>query len=547
MKEDKVMKKSKKRSKPEQVPAAADAAPAAPKKGRFLGKKNVTAANSVREDAGPATAAGKEKEPALQKIKSVGTSTIRPAPPKNPWLADEELLTFDFPAFPYEADAGDHFETPEEAYRDLKAVLDFHIKQTRNRMLLDSDARNENVVVYDPYFCRGNAKKLLERVMNGEAEGEAHEDAVGEGEVVDENEVHNENATTSDYNYSKTRLRERNAKPPIVVKNELRDFYEDVAKGTVPEHDLLVTNPPYSGDHKQKLLDYLLQLRTTGNDQKRPFAMLIPSWTCQKKFFRKWLFDLGNLVQDEKQRKKKDKLLKKGKTPEEAEAAIAAAADRSSGTTSAMKKSKKFNENDVELERRAEVFYIAPYEKYDFVYDKLRYETARYAEGGKRKSEAPFFGLWVCGGFQNYQGFVDKFAERKITLDLKGLQDQKLCRSEADVKRRRELNPKQKERAERFGMDKWTKKGKKTPAGGVRKDNGKAKPDAGAKAKVEGGRDEALSEGGQTVGKTMAEGAAKENLAAAAPKGDKPICRHFQSAAGCSRGEKCKFAHISKE
>ncbi len=38
------------------------------------------------------------------------------------------------------------------------------------------------------------------------------------------------------------------------VRNEPVDFYAEVAAGRVPEHDVLLTNPAYSGDHIPKLL-----------------------------------------------------------------------------------------------------------------------------------------------------------------------------------------------------------------------------------------------------------------------------------------------------
>ncbi len=44
------------------------------------------------------------------------------------------------------------------------------------------------------------------------------------------------------------------APPPL----QKRDFYADVRKGRVPEYDILVTNPPYSGDHKERILKFCM-------------------------------------------------------------------------------------------------------------------------------------------------------------------------------------------------------------------------------------------------------------------------------------------------
>ena len=42
-----------------------------------------------------------------------------------------------------------------------------------------------------------------------------------------------------------------------LVHNTNEDFYAIVAAGRVPEHDVLLTNPPYSADHPQRLLDFV--------------------------------------------------------------------------------------------------------------------------------------------------------------------------------------------------------------------------------------------------------------------------------------------------
>ena len=51
------------------------------------------------------------------------------------------------------------------------------------------------------------------------------------------------------------------------VVNENRDFYADVSNGRVPRHDILMTNPPYSGDHVDRLIAHVVAA-------KRPFALL---------------------------------------------------------------------------------------------------------------------------------------------------------------------------------------------------------------------------------------------------------------------------------
>ena len=64
------------------------------------------------------------------------------------------------------------------------------------------------------------------------------------------------------------------------VVNENRDFYADVSNGTVPRHDLLMTNPPYSGDHVDRLISHVVAA-------KRPFALLIPTYYLGRDVWRR--------------------------------------------------------------------------------------------------------------------------------------------------------------------------------------------------------------------------------------------------------------------
>jgi hypothetical protein len=51
---------------------------------------------------------------------------------------------------------------------------------------------------------------------------------------------------------------------------------------TTPEFDILVTNPPYSGEHKQQLLEYLRTIT-------KPFALLLPAYTATKAYWRNFV------------------------------------------------------------------------------------------------------------------------------------------------------------------------------------------------------------------------------------------------------------------
>ena len=107
----------------------------------------------------------------------------------------------------------DHFETPARAYADVVPLL---------RGL--GEARRiarQQLRLYDPYYCRG--RTTVELVALGF--------------------------------------------PRAHILHEKRDFYADVAAGSVPQYDVLLTNPPYSHDHKERLFHFLLdtqRLRAAG-------------------------------------------------------------------------------------------------------------------------------------------------------------------------------------------------------------------------------------------------------------------------------------------
>ena len=125
---------------------------------------------------------------------------------------------------PYETDYNDHFETPETAYRDILPLIDC-LKAKRGSHRL-----------YDPFYCNGRTAVLL----NG----------LGFSQVI----------------------------------HECRDFYKDVDNGSVPVHDTLITNPPYSDDHKERCLSFALeQLRAKG----RPFFILMPNYVAARDYYRR--------------------------------------------------------------------------------------------------------------------------------------------------------------------------------------------------------------------------------------------------------------------
>lgn len=129
--------------------------------------------------------------------------------------------------FAFAADYNDHFETPAVAYEDLKPFLELCCSIIGKS--------KETVVLYDPYWCQGN---MIQRLQS-----------CGYCNVINRN----------------------------------RDFYGDVKRKCVPAHDILVTNPPYSGEHKSNLLTYL-----SAPQMLVPYALLLPVYTATKSYWRQF-------------------------------------------------------------------------------------------------------------------------------------------------------------------------------------------------------------------------------------------------------------------
>lgn len=122
-----------------------------------------------------------------------------------------------------DVDEADHCETPFRAYRDVEPFL-FALAKALKRT-------KATLRVYDPYYCEGSMV--------------AHLNALGFESVYNENE----------------------------------DFYERVATKTTPEFDVLVTNPPYSGEHFKRILSFC---RACG----KPWLLLLPNFVCRKQYYQ---------------------------------------------------------------------------------------------------------------------------------------------------------------------------------------------------------------------------------------------------------------------
>lgn len=126
--------------------------------------------------------------------------------------------------YPFPTDYADHFESPFRAYQDLEPFLVWLCRA------LGKQQGKPALHIYDPYYCQGAVVGLLGRL------GFSH------------------------------------------VTNKMSDFYADVAENRIPQHDVLVTNPPYSGDHKEKALRFCLA-------SNKPFCLLLPNYVANKAYY----------------------------------------------------------------------------------------------------------------------------------------------------------------------------------------------------------------------------------------------------------------------
>jgi len=127
---------------------------------------------------------------------------------------------------PFQVDEADHCESAIEAFRDIQPILSLLA-----RTLWKKD---RELKIYDPFYCAG-----------------AIVDHLGELGFKD-------------------------------VYNKCEDFYAAVREGRVPEHDVVVTNPPYSGDHVERLLKWA---RSNG----KPFLLLMPNYFISKPYYEEAL------------------------------------------------------------------------------------------------------------------------------------------------------------------------------------------------------------------------------------------------------------------
>ena len=147
----------------------------------------------------------------------------------------------------------DHCETPRIAYQHLiESVL---LELGSDGVVNDDNHKTKTMAtmrIWDPYYCNGATKRHLQ--------------ALGFNNVIHENQ----------------------------------DFYKLIeCKATIPDHDVFLTNPPYSEDHIERLLTFLntnnIKIDDGDGDpthdnnalsSSRPFCLLLPNWVARKKEYK---------------------------------------------------------------------------------------------------------------------------------------------------------------------------------------------------------------------------------------------------------------------
>jgi len=139
--------------------------------------------------------------------------------------------------FPYEVDPDDHCESPLEAYEHIVPLLESYCLRIRKQC-------KNKLSIYDPYFCNGRVARHLE--------------SLGFPEV---------------YNR----------------KEDCYTIWKDPS--LYPSYDIFLTNPPYSADHIEKLMQHV----TSKDNRNKPWMLLMPNFVHKKSYFQQLITNTGQL------------------------------------------------------------------------------------------------------------------------------------------------------------------------------------------------------------------------------------------------------------
>jgi len=132
--------------------------------------------------------------------------------------------------FPYSVDPDDHCESPLNSYTHIQPILE-HLAPSKQAKALLS--------IYDPYYCNGLVKENLQ--------------ALGFPNVYNEKE---------------------DAYVTWNVNDDSQPY---------PDYKVFITNPPYSGDHPERLIRHLTQ---DERSRGKPWCLLMPQYMHKKDYYK---------------------------------------------------------------------------------------------------------------------------------------------------------------------------------------------------------------------------------------------------------------------
>eukprot|EP00804_Cyclotella_cryptica_P021467 CCRYP_005790-RA/>CCRYP_005790-RA protein AED:0.27 eAED:0.27 QI:0/0/0.5/1/0/0/2/789/291 len=176
----------------------------------------------IRVQASGSTSAALESEANVSMDSKRRASENNIVAPTNTALMQSEAIVMSAPRrrHAFETNSLDHCETPLCAYEHIQPVLQHIARQLH--------VPPRQLRIWDPYYCDGAVKR--------------HLSVLGFDNVINQN----------------------------------IDFYQRIKDNDIPPHDVIVTNPPYSENHIEKLLHFV----TSKNN--KPFCLLMPNWVARK-------------------------------------------------------------------------------------------------------------------------------------------------------------------------------------------------------------------------------------------------------------------------
>ncbi len=306
-------------------------------------------------------------------------------------------------SYPYKVDYNDHFETPLIAYTDILPMLDAVAPRVDdgdgdddNCHDSDSDSDNDST---DSTNAKLSPKKKKKRRRSKSKK-----------RYQDEDEDEDEDSTrTGARNNNRTRTKHVIYDPYFCngktkqllhslgftnVQHEKRDFYRDIQQKSTPNYDTLITNPPYSEDHKEKCIKFAIeQLRSTctsnqrqnnkfksepkcsnndhlhrGGGKGKPFFILMPNYVACRMYFRSAISIAQNQNNINNTTRKNS--------------------NTNTRTNKMNKKRNKYdNDNDNDNDNDPmDIFYVVPSKPYEYIHPE-----------GTGKDYAPFASIWYCG------------------------------------------------------------------------------------------------------------------------------------------------------